>query len=164
MTLSRRGLLQIGGLTLAGLPFTVSAAGSVEIRMRGSANGADVWFDPVGIRVAPGTRLQWRNDDPGNAHTATAFHPQNGERPLRIPAGAKAWNSDYLLPGEMFAVTLTLPGVYDYFCIPHEMAGMVGQIVVFDPGAPIPVAAEGMAERFPPVADIIQRGRVEREF
>jgi plastocyanin len=27
-------------------------------------------------------------------------------------------------------VTLTVPGVYDYYCIPHEAAGMVGRIVV----------------------------------
>src|SRR5213080_74914 len=33
-------------------------------------------------------------------------------------------------------VTLTVPGVYDYFCQPHEAAGMVGRIVVGKPGGP----------------------------
>ena len=39
------------------------------------------------------------------------------------------------MPGESFAVELTEPGVYDYYCIPHEHAGMVGRIVVGGPGA-----------------------------
>ena len=38
-----------------------------------------------------------------------------------------------------FDVTLTAPGVYDYFCTPHEAAGMVGRIVVGKlPPAPQP--------------------------
>ena len=34
------------------------------------------------------------------------------------------------MPGEAFEVMLTEPGVYDYYCVPHEHAGMVGRIVV----------------------------------
>ena len=30
-------------------------------------------------------------------------------------------------------MTLDRPGVYDYYCQPHEMAGMVGRIVVGEP-------------------------------
>ena len=33
-------------------------------------------------------------------------------------------------------MTLTVPGVYDYFCAPHEVAGMVGRIVVGQPSGP----------------------------
>ena len=98
----------------------------------------------------------------GNSHTTTAFHPQNRQHSLRIPADAKPWNSDYLLPNETFTVTLTVPGVYDYFCIPHELAGMVGRIVVSDPGAAAPVAVDGMEDKFPSVADIIRLGRIEK--
>ncbi|HOD35479.1 MAG TPA: plastocyanin/azurin family copper-binding protein [Syntrophales bacterium] len=39
-------------------------------------------------------------------------------------------------PGSHFEVTLTVEGVYDYFCIPHEMAGMVGRIIVGRPTGP----------------------------
>jgi len=35
-----------------------------------------------------------------------------------------------LQPGEHFDLTLSVPGVYDYFCAPHEQAGMVGRLVV----------------------------------
>ncbi len=30
-------------------------------------------------------------------------------------------------------MTLETEGVYDYYCIPHEMLGMVGRIVVGEP-------------------------------
>jgi hypothetical protein len=39
-------------------------------------------------------------------------------------------------PGSHFEVTLRVPGVYDYFCGPHEAAGMVGRIVVGRPDGP----------------------------
>jgi plastocyanin len=158
---SRRSFMQIGGLALAGLPFAASAAESVEIRMIGDALGSTVRFAPRGLHVAPGTTVRWRNDDAGNAHTTTAFHPSNDSHPLRIPAGARPWNSDYLLKDETFAVTLAIPGVYDYFCIPHEMAGMVGRIVVAAAGAPAPKAAAGMEDMFPAVADILRLGQVD---
>jgi plastocyanin len=147
---------------LVALPFATAAADPVEIRMLGTANGSEVWFDPLGIRVPPGTTLRWRNGDPGNSHTTTAFHPQNNEHPLRIPTGAISWNSGYLLPEEAFSVTLTVPGVYDYFCIPHEMAGMVGRIVVVASGAATPAAADEMADKFPTVAEIMRKGSVKK--
>jgi hypothetical protein len=37
------------------------------------------------------------------------------------------------MPGESFSVTFDTPGVYDYFCVPHEQAGMVGRIIVDAP-------------------------------
>ena len=170
---SRRHVLQIGGGLLAGfanlrLPL---AAESVRIEMRGNADGSDVWFDPVGIHIRPGQTIQWINLDPGNSHTATAYHPTNLERPLRIPRGAEPWSSDYLLPGETFSVTLTLEGVYDFFCIPHEHSGMVGRIVVGQPGdkpaisqdnagnEPVPEVA---LRAFPNVDDILRWGMVRR--
>ena len=162
MSFSRRTLLRVGGLSLAGLPFVAAAADPIEIRMLGTANGSEVWFDPFGIRVTPGTTLRWRNDDLGNAHTTTAFHPQNGNHPLRIPTDAIPWNSDYLLPDETFAVRLTIPGVYDYFCIPHEMAGMVGRIVVVAAGAASPAEVDGMAHVFPTVTEIMRQGGVKK--
>jgi hypothetical protein len=54
-------------------------------------------------------------------------------RPASRPA-AESWNSDYLLPDQSFELTLTVPGIYDYYCIPHEHAGMVGRLVVTKEG------------------------------
>jgi plastocyanin len=143
----------------------------VEIRMRGKTDGSNVWFDPIGLHVRPGRTIRWINLDPGNAHTATAYHPTNFGRPLRVPEGAQPWNSDYLLPNETFSVTLTVEGVYDFYCIPHEHAGMVGRIVVGDPGRSgadgFPVEGAGgepipdiALRAFPSVAEIMKRGKV----
>lgn len=134
---TRRTLLRAGGwaagLALVGLPVAAPAASVVEIRMRGNADGSKVWFDPIGVLIEPGQTLRWINMDPGNSHTSTAYHPANEGHPLRIPKGAAPWNSGYLLPDQSFEISLTTPGVYDYFCVPHEEAGMVGRIVVGRP-------------------------------
>jgi plastocyanin len=140
--LTRRELLQAGGLWLAGLagPRVAAAAGAtsvVEIRMRSDARGAHVSFDPIGVWIQPGQSLRWVIDSPGNPHTTTAYHPRNGNHSLRIPETATPWDSGFLVrPGDHFEVTLTVEGVYDYFCVPHEAAGMVGRIVVGLPGGP----------------------------
>jgi plastocyanin len=165
--LSRRSVLQIGGGFLAALPFSrASGAEVVDVTMSGTADGSMVWFEPIGLLVQPGQTVRWTNKDAGNSHTSTAYHPANDGHPLRIPADAKPWNSDYLLPDQSFSVTLTVPGVYDFFCIPHEHAGMVGRIVVAGTRRPSPPALGGIPEAaektFPSVDDILSKGRVSR--
>jgi plastocyanin len=141
--------------------------------MQGNADGSHVWFDPVGLGIEPGRTIRWINLDPGNSHTATAYHPKNFDRPLRIPEGAQSWNSDYLLPSESFSVTLTVEGVYDFFCIPHEHAGMVGRIIVGQPGPSSASRLSAQAaggesipeialQAFPSVDEIIRQGVVMR--
>lgn len=103
--------------------------------MLSDLTGARVSFDPIGLLVEPGTTIRWIVS--ANVHTATAYHPHNAHHPLRIPEGAKPWDSGFLVnPGNHFDVTLTVPGVYDYYCMPHEAAGMVGRIVVGKPTGP----------------------------
>lgn len=139
MMLSRRCLLSLGGGAIATLILparSLRAGTAIEITMRGSPRGERVWFSPQGLAISPGTRIRFVNDDAGNSHTTTAYHPDLFDRHLRIPAGAKPWDSDYLLPGKTFEVTLSAPGVYDYYCLPHELAGMVGRIVVGQPSDP----------------------------
>jgi len=91
-------------------------------------------FDPVDLLVGPGATILWVVQ--ATVHTATAYHPDN-DRPLRIPEGAAPWESGYLVdPGAAFEVRLTMEGVYDYLCQPHEAAGMVGRIIVGRPSGP----------------------------
>jgi plastocyanin len=138
--LRRRSVLRAGGLVLAGLAVSaalrpVRAGGIVEIRLRSDRLGTKVWFDPIGLLIEPGQTVRWVNES--NVHTSTAYHPDNDGHPLRIPKAAEPWNSGYLVePGDRFEVTLTVPGVYDYFCAPHEAAGMVGRIIVSEPSGP----------------------------
>jgi plastocyanin len=134
----RRRILQAsGGLMLLAVAYPRPAPASdvIEIALAGSGNGAHVWFSPRGILIKRGQTIRWVNQEKGNVHTATAYHPSYQGKPLRIPQGAKPWDSGYLLPGESFSVTFDTPGVYDYFCVPHEHAGMVGRIIVDAPDA-----------------------------
>ena len=138
--ITRRTCLKASALTLSGLVFPIAVCDArtsnvVEIRMWSSRDGSTVGFDPVGILIEPGQIVRWvvLRD----VHTTTAYHPQNGGHSLRIPTNAVAWNSGYLVnPRDHFEVRLTVEGVYDYFCIPHEAAGMVGRIVVGRPAGP----------------------------
>ncbi|HWA16584.1 MAG TPA: plastocyanin/azurin family copper-binding protein [Gemmatimonadales bacterium] len=144
MRRSRREFLRAGGLALAGLglaPDRASAAAGLfrvrpgsrapleVIEMRSDALGSRVWFDPIGLYVEPGTTVRWIVRD--NVHTTTAYHPGNDQHSLRIPEAATPWDSGFLVnPSDHFDLKLTVPGVYDYYCMPHEAAGMVGRIVV----------------------------------
>lgn len=178
---SRRSFLTAGGLALASLavPAVLRAARPVEIRMLSTPRGEEAWFDPIGLRIEPGQTVRWIMASPGNPHTTTAYHPKNANHSLRIPETAAPWDSGFLVHVEAtFDVTLTVEGVYDYFCLPHEAAGMVGRIVVGRPGGPgalpfdyftgrsstqawtaVPEAARAA---FPSVAAIVAAGTVRR--
>lgn len=182
--LTRRELVVAGGLVLAGrlLPFPprgrLVPGPAVEIAMRSSDGGARVQFDPQGVLVRPGSTVRWVTVE--GVHTTTAYHPAHGDLPRRIPEEARPWESGYLVePGETFEVTLEIPGVYDYFCRPHEAAGMVGRIVVAPasvaesirsaPGASHPWERyedgglpKAALEGFPSVTEILQEGSVDR--
>ena len=117
MRQSRREFLQSGGLALTGFALLPSrrlfSRGALEvIEMRSDALGSRVWFDPHGLYVEAGTTVRWVVRE--NVHTTTAYHPNNDHHSLRIPGGAKPWDSGFVVhPGDHFDVTLTVPGVYD---------------------------------------------------
>lgn len=137
---TRRWILGAGGIA-AGLsiyrpiiPGLHAAPAGPTVRLMSDKLGEKVWFDPVGLWVAPGTTVTWLNVT--NVHTVSAYHPKNDNHMLRIPDGAAPFASEYLVePGARFTVTLSVPGVYDYFCAPHEAAGMVGRLIVGAPGS-----------------------------
>jgi plastocyanin len=134
---TRRTFLVAGGLGLAGLavPRLVGAAPVVEVRLRATEKGDVAWFDPIGLLLEPGQTVRWVVER--DAHTSTAYHPANDRHQLRIPEKAKPWDSGFLMEkGAKFEVNLTVEGVYDYFCLPHEDAGMVGRLIVGKPGGP----------------------------
>lgn len=156
---SRRSFLKTAGLGLAALTLTGSAgryavqaqskpALAVGMRVRGGV----FEFDPVAVRLQPGDTLTWFQIV--DFHSATAYHPQNNRKALRIPQGATPWDSGLLgLDGRPFTFSHTfeeIEGIYDYFCIPHEFLGMVGRIVVGEakPGPateqPLPDFARGV--------------------
>ena len=72
------------------------------------------------------------------------------------------FDSGTLDTDDSFAQTFSKPGVYDYFCIPHEMAGMAGRIVVADPGGATPPEPVSGGPPLPTVTDILRLGMVAR--
>jgi plastocyanin len=162
------------GMALLGHAALATAA-TVEVRLMQTPAG-QTYFDPAGIRIAQGDTVRWVQIS--GFHSITAYHPNNDNHELRIPTSAEAWDSDILLTaypkrGATYERVFTVPGVYDYFCKPHEMAGMVGRIVVAEPGdgpgtkpfgyapnehwKPVPQVAR---DAFPSVAEIMQKGTV----
>jgi pseudoazurin len=118
-----------GALLLGGA--TAQEGEVVEIRM--VSEGGAFYFDPIGVRVEPGTTLRFVASTAG--HNAVAYAEANG-LPQRIPEEAEAWASPILTElGATFDVVVTEEGVYDYVCTPHEALGMVGRVVVGDPEA-----------------------------
>jgi plastocyanin len=175
MMLPRRTVLLGGtGLIISPTAEAHQADAPVVITMRSDAEGSHVGFDPVGLLIQPGQMLRFLCE--ANYHTTAAYHPENGSHSLRIPREARPWASDVLQPGEHFDVRLFVPGVYDYFCAPHEEAGMVGRIIVGQPTGPgslpfdwfkgRPEASEWLAvppaaqAAFPSVADIMRKRQV----
>lgn len=135
---SRRTLLRLGGATLA----TTSIAGCLSNSSQGTQTigmTADLKFEPATVTVSSGNTVQWDNTSEIE-HTVTAYAK-------RIPAAAAYFASGgaaseraarqqleqgLIEPGNQFKHTFSTSGTYEYFCIPHEGAGMTGTVQVND--------------------------------
>ena len=87
-------------------------------------------FGPKDVTIPVGGTVEWLNSSI-ETHTVTddpveAKDPAHAE----LPAGAPAFDSGPLKPGQSYSHTFSVPGRYSYFCRPHEMHGMLGAVVV----------------------------------
>ena len=115
------------------------ASPTAEVRMLTS--GDSHHFSPHVAWVEAGGTVTFVNES--GAHSATAYAPDN-DKPRRIPEGGTAFDTELLSEaGAEVTVTLEEPGVYDYYCIPHEGVGMIGSIIV---GEPDPHGQPGLSE------------------
>jgi plastocyanin len=87
----------------------------------------DLVFDPAELDVDVGTTVRWRWDSGG--HTVTVESQPNG-------AGWTATGQQTHSSGYTHTHTFEVAGTYEYVCLPHESAGMVGSVVVGDVGTP----------------------------
>lgn len=90
----------------------------------------ELTFEPARITVRAGDTVEWRN--PSRVpHTVTA-DPAKAQDPehVQLPEGAETFDSGVVQPEETFRYTFEVPGQYQYFCIPHEAQGMVGEVTV----------------------------------
>lgn len=124
--LTRRSFtLSLPALALASLArsntATTSGAGRHAVMMlNADCNDTNVInvFEPAILYVAPGDSVTFLPTDAG--------HNTASKRGM-IPDGAEAWNG--AVDAEL-TVTLRVPGIYGYLCLPHYEVGMVGLIVV----------------------------------
>jgi len=88
-------------------------------------------FTPAVVWLEPGGTVTWEIET--GSHSATAYHPDNGGKPARVPGGTDAFDSGVQSGGATFEHTFETEGVYNYYCTPHESLGMVGLAVVGSP-------------------------------
>ena len=92
------------------------------------------YYEPAGLYIQAGQTVQWAGLQ---RRSVTAFHPSINNHELRIPEGAKPFDSRAMgLDDGTFQWTFEVEGTYDYYSQPHEYLGMVGRIVVGKPGGP----------------------------
>jgi plastocyanin len=124
------------GLALAGcLDSSGAAAGDHDVGMTISS------FRPEELTVEAGTTVEWFNTS-NHSHTVTAFQGSYPDGAAYWATGGfdseeaaiDDWNSrsqeGKLEPGDSYEHTFEIPGNYEYFCIPHLDADMVGTVVV----------------------------------
>ena len=87
-------------------------------------------YSPETVTIQAGETVRWTNTSEV-VHTVTA-DPGAAADPshVRLPEGASPFDSGNIGPGDSYTHTFDVPGTYRYFCIPHEMQGMVGTVVV----------------------------------
>lgn len=125
------------------LPFSL-LAGSVI--MHASAQPDTVvmgnnFFEPENLSIVKGQTVVWLNQTEMQ-HTSTSGIKCSPD---------KKWDSEYLLKGETYSHTFNEAGEFQYYCIPHCLAGMTG-IITVQPGEKIPIKkkTEKTDEKIPP--------------
>jgi plastocyanin len=86
-------------------------------------------FDPVGLHVSSGDIVQFSYDTPD--HTITAYHEAIGFQ-QRVPEDAPPFSSPIVTVGGAWLYQFDQEGVYDLYCGPHHILGMVMRVVVGD--------------------------------
>lgn len=157
-TPSRRGFLRGVGATAA-----LAGAASTPAAAQATTHTVDMTdtllFEPDAITIAPGDTVVWENVG-SIGHSITAYEDD-------IPDGAPYWASGDLASesearssypdqgdvagGETYEHTFETLGTHEYFCIPHEAAGMLGAVEVVEGGAA--AAAESSGPDVPQVPD-----------
>jgi pseudoazurin len=118
---------------LVTLPLSFAALGSAvaaehEVLMLNKGQSGQMVFEPALLRVAPGDTVVFKSTDPGhNAETIKGMLPE-GAAPFRGAIGKDV------------RVVFGKEGLYGYKCLPHYGMGMVGVVVVGEPGTNIDAA------------------------
>ena len=108
-------------------------------RLNGDIVMGSETFNPNKLEVKKGDTVTWANDDI-RRHSVTAYETNIPEAAEYFASGGfnseqaarDAWQKGRgtIDPKTTFKHTFEVPGTYSYFCVPHEVGGMTGTIVV----------------------------------
>ncbi len=121
------GLMRYALLFLAALAPT-AARGPFVVEMT-----PEMTFQPREISVMVGEVVVWKNvaREPHTVNTVPEnCRTEDGKQWIKIPAGATAFFSGEVKPGEEFRVRFEVPGTYQYLCTFHEHGTMRGRVIV----------------------------------
>lgn len=141
---SRREVLQTavgaGGAAAAVSATSPVAAQDGEIHTVDMTD--DLIFDPDEISISPGDTIVWENVG-SIGHSVTAYEDDIPEEAEYFASGGFDAEDDArsaytpgepdsgdIPGGESYEHTFEVEGTYEYFCIPHESAGMLGTVNV----------------------------------
>lgn len=95
---------------------------------------ADTAFDPIKASVAPGSTVEWVNED-AVRHDVTARNFHNAAVEWDFAATVRA--------GERTSHTFEEAGIYEYYCSIHGEATMCGVVLVGDVSLDASLPCEG---------------------
>ncbi|KAB1189241.1 hypothetical protein GJR98_08535 [Haloferax sp. MBLA0077] len=90
-------------------------------------------YEPTGLTVEPGDVVIYSAETPD--HGVSAYHERHG-RQNRVPEGVGPISSPLVPVGGYWLYKFETPGVYDFYCPPHQIFGMVSRVVVTDGDVP----------------------------
>jgi plastocyanin len=140
----------VGGIALAGCssdegteapPDDDGSSGETSWEQTSTVEMTDeLTFVPKRIKVSAGTTVTWKNVG-SIGHTVTAYQEEIPDGATYFASGGyeseqaakDAYSSDNggnVPEGETYEHTFETKGTYKYYCIPHELSGMVGFVKV----------------------------------
>lgn len=118
----------VGVALAAGMAAGLGAAAAQDTVIIGMTD--DLEFEPRGVTISAGDTVEWRNTS-SVPHTATGDPDEAANTAnVQLPQGAQPFDSGMIPAGASYSHTFEVPGRYQYVCLPHEAAGMIGEIIV----------------------------------
>jgi plastocyanin len=87
-------------------------------------------FAPNAVTINSGDTVEFRNISTFTHTVSTVADTEIESQAVKLPTGAKPFDSAKIAPGATFTHTFTTPGKYQYFCEPHVGQGMIGTVIV----------------------------------
>jgi plastocyanin len=127
-------------------PGSMASLGSAPVKIV-QMNDEDPEYQPSDVVITVGQTVEWHNN--GQVSHSVVDDARRAAKPddALIPAGVETFSSGNVMPGGAYRHTFTVPGRYRYFCMSHELDGMVGEVIVLPKGhGGEPVIAQAKSE------------------